>query len=128
MPTAVLLLHTLPDGTSHFDWLTARLGKAGAPLIAFRVGVRIDDPGITAFDAVRLPDHRATYLDFQGPLEPRGGRDRGSVRRLARAEAEALEESADRLRVRLDWGDGPRVVEGAPVREHLWRFSVTAAG
>jgi hypothetical protein len=128
MTTAVLLLHTLPDGTSHFDWLTARSGEPETPLIAFRVGVRIDGATTAAFDAVPLADHRAIYLDFEGPLEPKDGRDRGAVRRLARAEAEALEESADRLRVRLDWGDGPRVVEGAPVGKNLWRFSVTAGG
>jgi hypothetical protein len=128
MPTAVLLLHTLPDGTSHFDWLTARSGDAASPLIAFRVGVRIDDPHTAAFDAKRLSDHRSIYLEFEGALEPVAGRDRGAVRRLAQAEAIGLEETPGRLRVRLDWGAGPRVLEGAAVRGDLWRFGVTAKG
>jgi len=129
---AVLLLHTLPSGRSHFDWLTARDPSGAAPLLAFRVGVRLDRTPLPAFDAERLPDHRPRYLDYEGPLEPKAGVDRGAVRRLARGSA-VVERADDRAAVLLtDWGAGPIRCEGAPATVTrpggLWRFTVTRSG
>jgi hypothetical protein len=83
----VLLCHTLPDGSSHYDWLIERPGTPAnftPSLAAFRVMVRIDDPACAAFDAHALPDHRRIYLTFEGTLD-RGpvGEPRGAVKRLA---------------------------------------------
>ncbi|MGE3109205.1 MAG: hypothetical protein AB7G11_10855 [Phycisphaerales bacterium] len=85
----VLLRHDLPSGEWHYDWMLQP--AAEAPLVAFRVDVRLDDAREIAprrrFDAVRLPDHRAAYLEYQGPVGPalHGGQmgERGRVLRLA---------------------------------------------
>jgi len=131
MPRAVLLLHTLPSGESHFDWLTASTGDADAALVAFRVGVRIDDAGVRAFDAEPLPDHRTIYLDFEGPLEPKEGRVRGDVVRLARAEAQVRTRDDRLVIIDADWfgsAAGPRRYEGRPRAGGLYRFIVTDRG
>ena len=47
--------------------------------------------------AVALPDHRAHYLDYEGPLS--GGR--GTVSRIAEGAVEWIEDSADRIAVRI---------------------------
>lgn len=89
MPRTVLLLHTLPDGSNHVDWLTER----GPALAAFRLPRRPDEPGWETLDATRLPDHRMLYLDYEG--EVYGGR--GHVRRLAAGAVESWLETPDTL-------------------------------
>ena len=130
----VILLHTRPGGDSHFDWLTARDTSGAAPLLAYRVGVRLDRTPPPAFDAERLPDHRPRYLGYEGRLDPKAGVDRGDVRRLARGVA-AVERADERGAVVLvDWGAGPLRCEGAPAAVSvlgagsLWRFTVTREG
>jgi hypothetical protein len=87
-----LLLHTLPDGTRHFDWLIQPArpdadhhapGPDDRALVTFRTHHRPDDPAVTAFPAERLPDHRSLYLTYEGPIAG----DRGHVRRLAEGRA-----------------------------------------
>jgi hypothetical protein len=96
----VLLQHTLPDGTRHFDWLIEPVGAGpgsidarnaddGDPdercLISFRVMDRIDSPRITSFPADALPLHRRKYLQFQGDVEGKGAVKRitgGMVRKV----------------------------------------------
>ncbi len=81
----VILLHELPDGTSHYDWLLQSSPvDRQAPLIAFRVSARPDDPGVVAFQAERIADHRPVYLSFEGEVS--GGR--GRVRRVGQGLAE----------------------------------------
>jgi hypothetical protein len=48
-------------------------------------------------EAVRLPDHRPAYLDFEGPVSG----DRGHVKRIDRGDYEIVDESPEWLRVRL---------------------------
>lgn len=92
LPT-VLLRHTLPDGTHHFDWLLARCDLDEAetsPEVRDVVTLRLDASpnGASAnsvFDAQQLPDHRRHYLTHEGevpPPEP-GAPLRGSVERIA---------------------------------------------
>lgn len=69
----VVLHHTLPDGSSHYDWLLEP--AEDAPLISLRVPARLS-PG--TFPIERLPDHRRIYLTFQGEIS--GGR--GTVTRI----------------------------------------------
>jgi hypothetical protein len=71
----VLLLHQLPTGTWHYDWLLDP-GES-LPLIAFRTDVYI--PDAASFDAVRIDPHRRLYLDYEGPISG----NRGEVRRVA---------------------------------------------
>jgi hypothetical protein len=93
MGRMVLLRHTLGDGSWHYDWLLdpagpgpGRRGRApesGADerrLITFRLSDRPDALSVAqVLHGVRLPDHRALYLDFEGPLSD----GRGRVERVA---------------------------------------------
>lgn len=79
----VLLLHTLGDGSSHFDWM---LQCASGMLVTWRVAERPDV--VLRLRGERLKDHRAVYLDHEGEVS--GGR--GVVRRVAAGECEWIEE------------------------------------
>lgn len=98
MGRTVLLRHDLPDGSWHYDWL---ISPPPSPeprgLICFRVWERIDSAEVRQFRAERLPDHRAMYLDYEGPVS--GGR--GTVIRVAEG----------KMKVEVD-GDGELVVSG----------------
>ena len=125
----VVLLHTLPDASSHLDWFTARSPtpntNPAAPLLAFRAALRPDDPTVRAFSALSLPDHRAHYLTHEGPLEPKDGRDRGAVRRLAQGMAHIERADPDAVVLVAQWGGAPRRYTGTPT-ETGWLFRVTA--
>ncbi len=82
MSPAVLLLHELPDGSSHYDWMIQRPGKG--PLITFRIGARIDQGTPHHFQGKRLPDHRPDYLSYEGEVSGK----RGTVTRLSDGEME----------------------------------------
>src|SRR5262245_38456350 len=89
MAKAVLLRHDLPDGGFHYDWMIQRAATADGPLLTFRTPARIDQPGLTRFEAERLDDHRAAYLDYEGVIS--GGR--GTVSRIATGEVAVSERS-----------------------------------
>lgn len=75
----VLLRHELPDGSWHVDWMFAQDRAAEDRLITFRLPRRLDELAAgESIQAERLEDHRAAYLEYQGPVS--GGR--GSVSRL----------------------------------------------
>ncbi|MBL0921221.1 MAG: hypothetical protein IBJ10_03725 [Phycisphaerales bacterium] len=110
MPRTVLLKHTLPDGTWHYDWLIARDGDedgtGAGPTIAFRVDERIDAPGSHGEIVVdRLTDHRPLYLTYTGPVSD----GRGSVERLAEGTCRVILEGSNLVEVEADFGWGPRV-------------------
>lgn len=112
MPRTVLLQHTLPDGTWHYDWLIARDGdRAGVgagPVISFRVDERIDAwPGGAGVTLERLPDHRPLYLAYEGPVA--GGR--GRVERIAEGTCQVTVEGSDRVVFQADFGAGLRTWE-----------------
>lgn len=91
----VLLLHELPDGSSHFDWMIQREPDLGAGLLTFRVSVRIDQMEQGTFEAVRLADHREAYLSFEGEVS--GGR--GRVSRVASGDVRRLREMAGEIEI-----------------------------
>ncbi|MBN8644535.1 MAG: hypothetical protein J0L61_04755 [Planctomycetes bacterium] len=77
----VLLRHTLPDGTWHFDWLlaTCTLDAAkDAPdvrdVVTLRVTEPVHAPGSIGGTAERLADHRRLYLWFEGEISGNRGR------------------------------------------------------
>lgn len=119
MAAAVLLLHELPDGTSHFDWLIQRNGGEDAPLISFRVRERIDSGGAKSFAAERLPDHRAAYLTYEGEIS--GGR--GRVRRVATGDLEVREAFAGRIVVVGRLGEARGIFRGVGDSNGTWMFS-----
>lgn len=123
----VLLHHGLGDGSWHYDWLIARAEGAGPDervLVSFRVGERIDEAGISGFEATRLADHRAAYLAYEGPVS--GGR--GVVRRVASGTARIEVERDDELVVVAAFGGVSRVWRGRRVEVGgspplgAWRF------
>ncbi len=99
-PPTVQLLHELPDGTVHVDWMIAQDPDAQEPLITFRAPRRIDElaPG-EQLGVTRIADHRPAYLTYEGPIS----KDRGSVRRLAHGTVVALERRPRRWRLELRW-------------------------
>ncbi len=87
LSTFVILHHTLPDGSSHWDLCLDQ----GENLATWQL---LEDPAGFASDRIveiparRIADHRREYLDYQGPIS--GGRghvtriDRGSFRTSVR--------------------------------------------
>lgn len=100
LPQTVLLRHTVPDGSSHVDWMIDLAGDERQPLVTFRLAARLDDldPGMSA-EATRIADHRRHYLDYEGPLS--GGR--GEVRRLASGRVEAMQNIGDVWGLLIAW-------------------------
>jgi hypothetical protein len=101
MAGTVLLLHTLPDSSCHYDWMLEHAGGSG--LLTYRVGSRVDDAAVARFAAERLSDHRREYLTFEGNVS--GGR--GEVRRLASGECfvEVVGAAGD-VRIWVKWNGG----------------------
>ena len=97
MSRSVLLEHTTPDGGRHLDWLIERPGVDDEyRLIALRCA---HDPAAHApMDAQRITDHRARYLEYEGPISGA----RGSVRRIWTKPCVLRSESSDRFEVVLD--------------------------
>ena len=91
MPRFALLEHDAPDGL-HFDLLL----ETGERPATWAVD-EIPAPGRT-ISCRRLPDHRAIYLDYEGPVSG----DRGTVRRIDGGEFELIEQDGERLVARLD--------------------------
>ena len=78
-PRTVVLCHTLPDGSSHLDWMIEHPAPTEHRLITFRTPCRPDEIESHRCISRRLTDHRAHYLDYEGILTA----DRGSVERVA---------------------------------------------
>ncbi len=119
-----MLEHTLPDGTRHFDWLieSAEPGPDATDedrsLLAFRVGVRVDDPSVGSFRAEALPDHRRLYLHYEGVISG----DRGAVIRVAEGACRIARESADAIRVEVEFEGARRVLVGRRLEGGVWAF------
>jgi hypothetical protein len=94
--------------------------QRGERLVTFRVGERIDLPGVREFAAERLADHRLAYLEYEGEVS--GGR--GVVKRVARGEMEVVRDEAEEFEARGSLGETSGVWVGA--REGRgWEFVVT---
>jgi len=142
----VLLEHTLPDGTRHFDWLIepvgggpgsklARYADATDPdekcLLSFRVMDRIDHPKTLAFPADQLPLHRRKYLDYQGDVAGKGQVRRVCGGMVRKVEVMGHEQDGviDAISIRGKFTSGGQGVEytWAGVREgDLWQFRRSA--
>ncbi len=84
----VLLRHDLPDGDVHFDWFIATDSKER--LISFRVAKRIDLlKADESLEATHMADHRAIYLDYEGPISD----GRGRVKRVRKGAINAAASS-----------------------------------
>ncbi|MCK4873111.1 MAG: hypothetical protein KAS72_10330 [Phycisphaerales bacterium] len=100
MRRTVVLRHDVPNGSFHFDWLIAMRAAEGAELRAFRLDTpahRLPPGKIIA--AEQLPDHRAAYLRYEGPVSG----DRGHVRRVASGWADVRCERPNLLEIVVRW-------------------------
>lgn len=124
VPRTVVLEHSLPDGTRHFDWLieSAEPGPDATDddrsLLAFRVGVRIDEPSVGAFRAEALPAHRRLYLHYEGAISG----DRGAVIRVADGACRIARKSADEIRIEVEFRGAQRVLVGLRLEGGVWAF------
>ena len=88
-------------GPTHYDLMLARHSLAenrDEPLATWRLAATPEDlPPGQAIAARKLPDHRAAYLAYEGPV--RGGRGRVDI--LDSGTYELLAEDESRLRIRL---------------------------
>ena len=121
----VLLHHTGPDGSAHYDWMIAPPGTpTDDPDARLLQTWRVDAPPSQArgdFTATRIADHRCRYLTYEGPLSA----DRGEVRRVDAGDVIAYERRDDGLSV--------TIVEGTMVRRYVgqagpdaWLFRIEA--
>ena len=108
----VQLLHELPDGSSHVDWLLATDPAGERPLITFRLPGRVDElEAGEVMEAQRTANHRPAYLNYEGPIS--GGR--GTVRRLRRGVVKTIGQSEGIWSLEVLWEEGG----DAPVRQRL---------
>lgn len=117
----VLLRHTLPDGSWHYDWMLET--RPGGPLTTFRVQHRPDALETRWFEAHRIADHRREYLTFEGPVSG----ERGHVRQLASGSLLAWEEREDAIACELAMSpDAFATVQwrgtAVPASPGLWLF------
>jgi hypothetical protein len=112
----VLLQHTLPDGTFHYDWMLESPSDQDG-LLTFRVDARIDEASCVRFEGVRLRPHRRAYLDYEGEVS--GGR--GEVRRIAAGDCE-FADSGSRIEGIVNFGLTPRRFVGQRGQGDRWEF------
>ncbi len=84
----VLLRHTLPDGSWHYDWMLET--RPGGPLTTFRVQHRPDALETRWFEAHRIADHRREYLTYEGAVAG----NRGEVQQVSQGSVLEWHESA----------------------------------
>jgi hypothetical protein len=114
----VQLLHELPDGSRHVDWMIAQDPRGRDPLVTFRVQQRVDELHAgQRLEAVRIADHRPAYLTYEGPVSGK----RGTVSRLARGTVARLDERPDGWGMEVRW-------EVPPARSRRQRLRVTRQG
>lgn len=74
---------------------------------------------VSEFEAVQMPEHRALYLEYEGPLSGA----RGDVVRVAAGLARVDIWNEDEMKVTLEAaGKKARVLTGVRLNENLWRF------
>lgn len=121
----VLLQHTLPDATAHFDWLIDP-GPGTPPwelpsdrtLVAWRLDAPPFRAGVTRCH--RLPPHRRLYLAFEGYLSG----NRGRVDRLASGWGRVRTDTPYAFDAELFWGGRPARAVATPVAPGCWQFRV----
>ncbi|MHA7812844.1 MAG: hypothetical protein ACX94C_05565 [Phycisphaerales bacterium] len=121
MRRTVVLLHTQPQKPDHYDWLIDQPElDTQHRLITFRTAHSPDQAD--AFLAQQAPDHRAMYLDYEGPLS----NNRGQVSQVASGHVHIWEQHRDQITCRIQWaerlqdltatrsGDGWRFAQSGP--------------
>lgn len=122
----VLLVHTLPNGESHYDWMIASDVIGRFSLYTFRLPHRLDlmAPGEETIGD-RIGDHRAAYLTYEGPVSG----DRGEVERIAAGSIDHLGQWPHCWRLDVTWdqpGESPvrQSIDLARHCNHQWRLLI----
>mgnify|MGYP001473011401 CR=1 FL=1 len=117
----VLLRHELPDSSWHFDWMLERpVTRLDRRLLTFRLEQRPDFAPGARFTGLRLGDHRAAYLDFEGEVS--GGR--GRVRRVDAGQLLRLSDDGGTLECQVLVGPHARLIRGQAARGTAWGFLI----
>lgn len=117
MRRTVVLLHTRPGQPDHFDWLIDQPEHTHEHrLITFRTPHRPDQQ--PSFDAEKAPDHRAFYLDYEGPLS----QDRGEVSRVAQGTVLEWHMSSNAIHATVIWGESTITYLASDLGAS-WRFT-----
>ncbi|MFG0314975.1 MAG: hypothetical protein ACF8LL_12440 [Phycisphaerales bacterium] len=117
MRRTVVLLHTRPGQPDHFDWLIDQPEHTHEHrLITFRTPLRPDQHH--RFEAEKAPDHRAFYLDYQGPLS----QDRGEVTRVAQGTVLEWHFNENTIHATAKWGEST-IKYLATQSGSTWRFT-----
>lgn len=114
MARTVLLRHSLPDGSVHWDWLFQRPDATAKDLLpTFRLEHPFNETlGETeaSIRAQPIGDHRPYYLDYEGEVSG----NRGQVRRVWEGRVVALEEAPDSIVCVTSCGCGVTSIEATP--------------
>ncbi|HYO25605.1 MAG TPA: DNA polymerase ligase N-terminal domain-containing protein [Lacipirellulaceae bacterium] len=122
MPRYVLLRHDCPPALgapSHWDLMLEFRGQ----LRTWRIESLPSRDGRSA-RALKLPDHRLAYLDYEGPLT--GGR--GAVTRVDTGELAWIEPEPPRLVAQLTAGALAGAMELTQIDGPEWELRLTAPG
>ncbi|MBG83656.1 MAG: hypothetical protein CMJ40_03805 [Phycisphaerae bacterium] len=104
MKRTVQLQHDLPDGSSHVDWMLEWADCQAGQLVSIRLETPLNTLEKGGYLlATRLKDHRAAYLEYEGPVS----NDRGHVRRLEQGQILEWVCTGDEWWITLKWSGGP---------------------
>ncbi|RNC81233.1 MAG: hypothetical protein ED559_05405 [Phycisphaera sp.] len=118
MKRAVILRHTLPDGSWHYDWLVQRSANPDDLVPTFRTDqTRPDQSG--SFEAEQIGDHRALYLDHEGEVS--GGR--GEVARIVTGEVRSATWADDYIGFEIRYPGEVIVYLGEHLGSGRWNFT-----
>lgn len=123
MHRTVILEHTLPDSSIHYDWMIDQPQlDINRRLLTWSCADRPDSPIQPQFEAVRLADHRALYLDYEGDIS----NNRGSVRRLATGQLLDFQLSKESCTIEIRWPSAVISYSGNPTTQspNHWIFKI----
>jgi hypothetical protein len=106
----VVLRHEMPDGTWHLDWMLERDSPDERRLVTFRTREPVHESGVERFQAERIRDHRAVYLEQEGAVPG----DRGVVQRLGSGRLRWLRLDGEAMSLLVDFGAGECGWVGSP--------------
>ena len=97
----VQLLHKMPDGSSHIDWMIAQdCGDKKGELLTFRLKSRLDKLQIgQSILAEHIANHRWAYLEYEGPISG----NRGVVSRVAEGVITSQKRDESSWRIEIRW-------------------------
>lgn len=123
MRQSVVLLHKQPSCTDHFDWLIDQPKlDADHRLLTFRSSSRPDQSD--SFIAQQAPDHRAIYLNYEGPIS----NNRGEVTRINKGEVLRWDQGNTRISALIQWPN--QRIKYTALRENNsgeWTFIASSA-